>query len=44
MATTLKNVKELFKETIEDVSKDSHSWQSFISCAAMNYKYDISDQ
>lgn len=44
MATTLKNVKELFKETIEDVSKDSHSWQSFISCAAMNYKYDFSDQ
>lgn len=44
MATTLKNVKEIFKETIEDVSKDSHSWQTFISCAAMNYKYDFSDQ
>ncbi len=44
MATTLKLTKELFKDTIEDVTSSSDKWQSFLSCAAMNYKYDFTDQ
>ena len=44
MATTLKIVNELFEETIEDISQDSNSWQSFLKCASMNYKYNFSDQ
>ena len=44
MATTLRNVNELFEETIEDITQDSNNWQLFLKCASMNYKYNFSDQ
>jgi len=44
MATTLKNINELFKETINEVSRNSSNWQSFLNCAAMNYKYNFPEQ
>ena len=44
MATTLKVINELFDETIEEISRDSESWQSFLKTASMNYKYSFSDQ
>ncbi len=44
MASNLKLTKELFKETTEDVTSNSDNWQRFLSCAAMNYKYDFTDQ
>ena len=39
MATTLRNVNELFEETIEDITQDSNNWQLFLKCASMNCKY-----
>ena len=44
MATTLRNVNELFEETIEDITQESNNWQLFLKCASMNYKYNFSDQ
>ena len=44
MATTLKVINELFDETIEEISRDSENWQSFLKTASMNYKYSFSDQ
>ncbi|MBE6153765.1 MAG: hypothetical protein E7166_06330, partial [Firmicutes bacterium] len=44
MATTLKVINELFDETISDITSNSNSWQSFLKCASMNYKYDFNEQ
>ena len=41
MATTLVDIKEVYNETIADITSDSRKWQSFLSCASKNYKYDF---
>ena len=44
MATTLVDIKEVYNETIADITSDSRKWQSFLSCASKNYKYDFDEQ
>ena len=44
MATTLVDIKEVYNETITDITSDSRKWQSFLSCASKNYKYDFDEQ
>lgn len=44
MATTLVDIKEVYNETIDDITSDSRKWQSFLSCASKNYKYDFDEQ
>ena len=44
MATTLVDIKEVYNETIADITTDSRKWQSFLSCASKNYKYDFDEQ
>ena len=43
MATTLVDIKEVYNETIADITSDSRKWQSFLSCASKNYKYLMSN-
>lgn len=44
MATTLVDIKEVYNETIANITSDSIKWQSFLSCASKNYKYDFDEQ
>ena len=44
MATTLVEIKDVYNETIADITSDSRKWQSFLSCASKNYKYDFDEQ
>lgn len=44
MATTVKLVNELFKETISLVTQDADKWQSFLKTASMNYTNSFSEQ
>ena len=44
MATTLVDIKEVYNETIAEITSDSRKWQSFLSCASKNYKYDFDEQ
>ena len=44
MATTVKLVNELFRETIDIVSQDAEHWQSFLKTASMNYTNSFSEQ
>ncbi len=44
MATTLVDIKEVYNETIANITSDSRNWQSFLSCASKNYKYDFDEQ
>ena len=44
MATTLVDIKEVYNETIANITSDSRKWQSFLSCASRNYKYDFDEQ
>lgn len=44
MAITLVDIKEVYNETIADITSDSRKWQSFLSCASKNYKYDFDEQ
>ncbi len=44
MANKLRNITELYSETLKDLSTNQSEWLSFLECAAMNYKYPFSDQ
>ncbi len=44
MANKLRNITELYSETLKDLSANQSEWLSFLECAAMNYKYPFSDQ
>ena len=44
MANKLRNIIELYSETLKDLSTNQSEWLSFLECAAMNYKYPFSDQ
>lgn len=44
MANKLRNITELYSDTLKDISTNQSEWLSFLECAAMNYKYSFSDQ
>ncbi len=44
MANKLRNITELYSDTLKDISTNPNEWLSFLECAAMNYKYSFSDQ
>jgi len=44
VANKLRNITELYSETLKDLSANQSEWLSFLECAAMNYKYPFSDQ
>lgn len=44
MANKLRNITDLYSETLKDISTNQSEWLSFLECAAMNYKYSFSDQ
>lgn len=44
MANKLRNITDLYSETLKDISTNQSEWLSFLECAAMNYKYPFSDQ
>ncbi len=44
MANKLRNITELYSDTLKDISTNPKEWLSFLECAAMNYKYSFSDQ
>ena len=44
MASKLKNITELYSDTLKDISTSQVEWMTFLECAAMNYKYSFSDQ
>lgn len=44
MATTLVEIKDVYNETISNITSDSRKWKSFLSCASRNYKYDFDEQ
>ena len=44
MANKLRNITDLYSETLKDLSTNQSEWLSFLECAAMNYKYPFSDQ
>lgn len=40
----IRDITELYGETLKEISKSPDEWLSFMECAAMNYKYSFSDQ
>lgn len=44
MANKLRNITELYSDTLRDISTNPNEWTQFLECAAMNYKYSFSDQ
>ena len=44
MARRIRDITELYGETLKEISKSPDEWLSFMECAAMNYKYSFSDQ
>lgn len=44
MARRIRDITELYGETLKKISKSPDEWLSFMECAAMNYKYSFSDQ
>ncbi|MDO5002774.1 MAG: SNF2-related protein [bacterium] len=44
MATTVEIINDLYNETIDLISQDSRSWQSFLKTASMNYTNSFSEQ
>lgn len=36
--------RQLYKEVIDEISKDKESWQKFLDCSSWNFKYDFDDQ
>ena len=42
MAST-KLITDLYKETIEEITKDSSNWKQFLKTASMNYKRNFQD-
>lgn len=44
MTRRIRDITELYGETLKEISKSPDEWLSFMECAAMNYKYSFSDQ
>ena len=44
MARKIKNINDLYEETLNNITSNANEWFSFLNCAAMNYKYSFSDQ
>lgn len=44
MASKLRQITDLYGETLTQISKNPDDWMSFLECAAMNYKYPFNDQ
>ena len=44
MARKIKNINDLYEETLNNITSNANKWFSFLNCAAMNYKYSFSDQ
>ncbi len=36
--------RKLYKETVNDITKNSENWQSFLDSSSWNFKYDFDDQ
>ena len=44
MATTKKEINEVYLETIDKITSSSNNWNEFLKCAGRNYKYPFQDQ
>ena len=40
----IKETQKLYKEVINEISKNEENWQSFLDSSSWNFKYDFDDQ
>lgn len=40
----VRDITQLYSDTLKDISVNPNEWTNFLGCAAMNYKYSFSDQ
>ena len=40
----LKNIVDLYNETLSDICRSPENWASFLITASNNYKYNFADQ